>query len=165
MAGEAGGEAKAIAIIKNGATSGWEETAPKETTHHVAKSLYRDVSNEYSLAHAQQPVSTHRLKLFFGQTFMFLETVASMPTQAARRVKRAPVEEKHFAAPGLLARVMARLRGLSRFSLTGRRGDQSAANGVMSNGLKRSLRGSTAAPPLHGPRHHGKAAQYIYWRS
>src|ERR1700730_19035365 len=122
MAGEAGGEAKAIAIIKNGATSGWEETAPKETTHHVAKSLYRDVSNEYSLAHAQQPVSTHRLKLFFGQTFMFLETVASMPTQAARRVKRAPVEEKHFAAPGLLARVMARLRGLSRFSLTGRRG-------------------------------------------
>jgi hypothetical protein len=35
-----------------------------------------------------------------------------MPMQAARRVKRAPVEEEHFAAPGLLGRVMARLRGL-----------------------------------------------------
>ena len=34
-----------------------------------------------------------------------------MPMQAARRVKRAPVEEEHFAAPGLLGRVMARLRG------------------------------------------------------
>jgi hypothetical protein len=33
-----------------------------------------------------------------------------MPMQAARRVKRAPVEEQHFAAPGLLTRVMARLR-------------------------------------------------------
>jgi hypothetical protein len=38
---------------------------------------------------------------------------APMPMQAARRVKRAPsVEEEHFAAPGLLGRVMARLRGL-----------------------------------------------------
>ena len=35
-----------------------------------------------------------------------------MPMQAARRVERAPVEEEHFAAPGLLGRVMARLRGL-----------------------------------------------------
>jgi hypothetical protein len=35
-----------------------------------------------------------------------------MPMQAARRVKPAPVEEEHFAAPGLLGRVMARLRGL-----------------------------------------------------
>ena len=36
-----------------------------------------------------------------------------MPMQAARRVKRAPsVEEEHIAAPGLLGRVMARLRGL-----------------------------------------------------
>jgi hypothetical protein len=33
-----------------------------------------------------------------------------MPMQAARRFKRAPVEEQHFAAPGLLTRVMARLR-------------------------------------------------------
>jgi hypothetical protein len=105
MAGEAGGEAKAIAIIKNGATSGWEESAPKETTHHVAKSLYRDVSNKHSLAHAQQPVSTHRPKLFFGQTFMFLDTIAIIPTQAAQRVKRAPVEEEHFAAPRLLQHV------------------------------------------------------------
>jgi hypothetical protein len=32
--------------------------------------------------------------------------------QAARRVKRAAVEEEHSAAPGLLGRVMARLRGL-----------------------------------------------------
>src|ERR1700732_1404215 len=32
-----------------------------------------------------------------------------MPMQAARRIKRAPVEEEHFAAPGLLGRVMARL--------------------------------------------------------
>jgi hypothetical protein len=35
-----------------------------------------------------------------------------MPMQAARRVRPAPVEEEHFAAPGLLGRVMARLRGL-----------------------------------------------------
>ena len=35
-----------------------------------------------------------------------------MPMQAARRVKRAPVEEEHIAAPDLLGRVMARLRGL-----------------------------------------------------
>jgi hypothetical protein len=35
-----------------------------------------------------------------------------MPMQAARRVKRAPVEEGHSVAPGLLSRVMARLRGL-----------------------------------------------------
>ncbi|MFZ1089665.1 MAG: hypothetical protein WAN75_10455 [Xanthobacteraceae bacterium] len=35
-----------------------------------------------------------------------------MPMQAARRVKRAPVEEEHSVAPGLLSRVMARLRGL-----------------------------------------------------
>jgi hypothetical protein len=35
-----------------------------------------------------------------------------MPMQATRRVKRASVEEEHFAAPGLLGRVMARLRGL-----------------------------------------------------
>ena len=34
-----------------------------------------------------------------------------MPMQAARRVKHAPVEEGHFAAPGLLGRVMARIRG------------------------------------------------------
>ena len=37
---------------------------------------------------------------------------APMPMQAARRVERAPVEEEHFAAPGLLGRMMARLRGL-----------------------------------------------------
>ena len=55
---------------------------------------------------------------------MFLDTIAIIPTQAAQRVKRAPVEEEHFAAPRLLARVMARLRGLSRFSLSGRRGDR-----------------------------------------
>ena len=36
----------------------------------------------------------------------------TMPMQTARRAKRAPVEEEHFAAPGLLGRVMARLRGL-----------------------------------------------------
>jgi hypothetical protein len=35
-----------------------------------------------------------------------------MPMQAARRVRRAPVEEEHFAAQGLLGRMMARLRGL-----------------------------------------------------
>jgi hypothetical protein len=35
-----------------------------------------------------------------------------MPMQAVRQVKRAPVEEEHFAAPGLLGRVMARLRRL-----------------------------------------------------
>ena len=36
-----------------------------------------------------------------------------MPMQAARRIRRAPsVEEEHIAAPGLLGRVMARLRGL-----------------------------------------------------
>ena len=35
-----------------------------------------------------------------------------LPMQAAQRIKRAPVEEEHFAAPGLLGRMMARLRGL-----------------------------------------------------
>ena len=35
-----------------------------------------------------------------------------MPMHAARRVERSPVEEEHFAAPGLLGRVKARLRGL-----------------------------------------------------
>ena len=36
-----------------------------------------------------------------------------LPMQAARRIKRAStVQEEHFAAPGLLGRVMARLRGL-----------------------------------------------------
>jgi hypothetical protein len=35
-----------------------------------------------------------------------------MPMQAARRFKRAPVEEEPFAIPGLLGRMMARLRGL-----------------------------------------------------
>ena len=35
-----------------------------------------------------------------------------MSLQAARWVRPAPVEEEHFAAPGLLGRVMARLRGL-----------------------------------------------------
>jgi hypothetical protein len=35
-----------------------------------------------------------------------------MPMQAARRVRRVSVEEEHFAAPGLLGRVMARLRRL-----------------------------------------------------
>jgi hypothetical protein len=35
-----------------------------------------------------------------------------MPMQAARRVERSSVEEEHIAAPGLLGRVMARLRGL-----------------------------------------------------
>ena len=35
-----------------------------------------------------------------------------MPMQAARRVERSPVEEEHFAASGLLGRVMARLRRL-----------------------------------------------------
>ena len=39
-------------------------------------------------------------------------TARPMPMQAARRVKRAPVEEEHFAASGLLGRVMARLRRL-----------------------------------------------------
>jgi len=33
----------------------------------LPKSLDPDVSNYNSLAHAQQPVSTHRPKLFFGQ--------------------------------------------------------------------------------------------------
>jgi hypothetical protein len=33
----------------------------------LPKSLDPDVSNNNSLAHAQQPVSTHRPKLFFGQ--------------------------------------------------------------------------------------------------
>jgi hypothetical protein len=43
---------------------------------------------------------------------MFLDTVASMPMQAARRIKRAStVQDEHFAAAGLLVRVMARLRG------------------------------------------------------
>ena len=36
----------------------------------------------------------------------------SMPMQVAQRVKRASFEEEHFAARGLLGRVMARLRGL-----------------------------------------------------
>jgi hypothetical protein len=36
-----------------------------------------------------------------------------MPMQAAPRIKRAStVQDEHFAAPGLLGRVMARLRGL-----------------------------------------------------
>jgi hypothetical protein len=35
-----------------------------------------------------------------------------MSMQAARRVERAPVEEEHFSAPGLLGRMMVRLRGL-----------------------------------------------------
>ena len=36
-----------------------------------------------------------------------------MPMEAAPRIKRASTEQdEHFAAPGLLGRVMARLRGL-----------------------------------------------------
>jgi hypothetical protein len=36
----------------------------------------------------------------------------SMPMQAARRIKRASTEQdEHVAAPGLLSRLMARIRG------------------------------------------------------
>jgi hypothetical protein len=35
-----------------------------------------------------------------------------MPMEAAPRIKRATEQDEHFAAPGLLGRVMARLRGL-----------------------------------------------------
>src|ERR1700738_1768134 len=48
----------------------------------------------------------------FWTTFILPDTVASMPTQAAPRIRRASmVQDEHFAAAGLLGRVMARLRG------------------------------------------------------
>jgi hypothetical protein len=69
MAGEAGGEAKAIAIMKNGAALllGGSRPEGRRKCSMLPKSLDPDVSNNNSLAHAQQPVSTHRPKLFFGQ--------------------------------------------------------------------------------------------------
>src|ERR1700730_7927578 len=68
MAGEAGGVAKAIAIMKNGAALLLGGSRPEggRKWSMLPKSLDPDVSNN-SLAHAQQPVSTHRPKLFFGQ--------------------------------------------------------------------------------------------------
>ena len=69
MAGEAGGVAKAIAIMKNGAALllGGSRPEGRRKCSMLPKSLDPDVSNNNSLAHAQQPVSTHRPKLFFGQ--------------------------------------------------------------------------------------------------
>jgi hypothetical protein len=107
MAGEAGGEAKAIAIMKNGAALllGGSRPEGRRKCSMLPKSLDPDVSNNNSLAHAQQPVSTHRPKLFFGQTFMFLDTVASMPMQAARRMKRGSTEQDEHVASGVMARL------------------------------------------------------------
>jgi hypothetical protein len=54
-----------------------------------------------------------------------------MPVQAARRVKRASTEwDEHVAAPGLLGRVMARLRGAigRRVNLSVPRAHSSAQN-------------------------------------
>jgi hypothetical protein len=104
---EAGGEAKAIAIMKNGAALllGGSRPEGRRKCSMLPKSLDPDVSNNNSLAHAQQPVSTHRPKLFFGQTFMFLETVASMPMQAARRMKRGSTEQDEHVASGVMARL------------------------------------------------------------
>src|SRR3981081_3357135 len=69
MAGEAGGGAKTIAIIKKGAAPllGGSRPEGRRKCSMLPKSLDPDVSNNNSLAHAQQPVSTHRPKLFFGQ--------------------------------------------------------------------------------------------------
>jgi hypothetical protein len=69
MAGEAGGVAKAIAIMKNRAALllGGSRPEGRRKCSMLPKSLDPDVSNYNSLAHAQQPVSTHRPKLFFGQ--------------------------------------------------------------------------------------------------
>src|ERR1700721_85050 len=66
---EAGGEAKAIAITKNGAALllGGSRPEGRRKCSMLPKFLDPDVSNNNSLAHAQQPVSTHRPKLFFGQ--------------------------------------------------------------------------------------------------
>jgi hypothetical protein len=66
---EAGGEAKAIAIMKNGAALllGGSRPEGRRKCSMLPKFLDPDVSNNNSLAHAQQPVSTHRPKLFFGQ--------------------------------------------------------------------------------------------------
>src|ERR1700730_16261381 len=53
---------------RGGPLAGWKP-ARRETQvlNVLPKSLDPDVSNDNSLAHAQQPVSTHRPKLFFGQ--------------------------------------------------------------------------------------------------
>ena len=60
---------KAIAIMKNGAALllGGSRPEGRRKCSMLPKSLDPDVSNNNSLAHAQQPVSTHRPKLFFGQ--------------------------------------------------------------------------------------------------
>jgi hypothetical protein len=113
MAGEAGGEAKAIAIMKKGAGLLLGGNRPEgDTTHHVAENL----SIEMSATTQSSPLSATSVnpsaEAIFWTTFILPDTVASMPMQAARRIKRAStVQDEHFAAAGLLVRVMARLRG------------------------------------------------------
>ena len=55
--------------MKNGAALllGGSRPEGRRKCSMLPKSLDPDVSNYNSLAHAQQPVSTHRPKLFFGQ--------------------------------------------------------------------------------------------------
>jgi hypothetical protein len=55
--------------MKNGAALllGGSRPEGRRKCSMLPKSLDPDVSNNNSLAHAQQPVSTHRPKLFFGQ--------------------------------------------------------------------------------------------------
>ena len=110
-AGEADGEAKAIAIMKNEAALllGGSRPEGRRKCSMLPKSLDPDVSNNNSLAHAQQPVSTHRPKLFFGQLFRHGREHAH--AGGATHQARLNVQDEHFAAAGLLGRVMARLRG------------------------------------------------------
>ena len=96
----------------------------RETTHHVAKSLYRDVSNKHSLAHAQQPVSTHRPKLFFGQTFMFLDTIDDHPHAGGATGQACAGRGGALCRSASVSSRNGTTTRPCRFSLSGRRGDQ-----------------------------------------
>jgi hypothetical protein len=59
------------------------------------------------------PAFTKRKRLLSPDQYEIVDEGPPMPLHAAPRIKRAPiVEGEHLAAPGLLSRVMARLRGL-----------------------------------------------------
>jgi hypothetical protein len=98
MTGEAGGEAKAIAVMKKrGGPLAGRKPSRRETQSMLPKSLDPDVSNNLSI---QMSVTTTRsatsvnssAEAIFWTTFILPDTVASMPTQAAPRIRRASTE-------------------------------------------------------------------------
>jgi hypothetical protein len=112
--GEAGGEAKAIAIMKNGAALLLGGSRPEG--RRKCSMCCRNLSIQMSAQQQSSPRSATSVnpsaEAIFWTTFILPDTVASMPTQAAPRIRRAAmVQDEHFAAAGLLGRVMARLRG------------------------------------------------------